>query len=311
MALLPATFAIALVGFVDSYSIAQTLALKRREQVQPNRELMALGAANVAAGLSGAFPVSASFGRSAANELAGARSQFANVLSVLWIGLLLYFASEAFTHLPLAVLATTIVAAVAQMIDLSVFRLAWRYDRREAWIFLATCASVLMLGVVNAILVGVALSLGLVIWRTSQPHLAEVGRVPGTEHYRNIHRHQVETVPGVLALRVDESLYFANMRFVHEAVVARLAARPGVHHLLLVLSAVNAIDVSALSGLIALNRGLAEQGVKLHLAEVKGPVMDQLQQSGALDALSGQVFLSTHAAMQTLGAAGQALEYVI
>jgi SulP family sulfate permease len=244
--------------------------------------------------------VSASFGRSAANELAGARTQLASVLAAGWMALILLVATRLFATLPLAALACTIVIAVVQLIDLSVLRLAWRYDRRDAAVFVATALGVLLLGVVSAVALGVALSLALFIWRTSQPHMAVVGRVPGTEHYRNELRYQVELDADVLAVRVDESLYFANIRYVRSAIVARLHERPEARHLLLVLSAVNAIDVSALQGLRELNRGLSEQGVRLNLAEVKGPVLDQLKQSGFLSELSGELFLSTHQAMTTL-----------
>lgn len=309
-ALWPAIVAIGLVGFIDSYSIAQGLALKRRETVDPNHELLALGLANAAAGLTGGFPVSASFGRSAANELAGARSQLAGVLAAVWMALILLLATRLFATLPLAVLACTIVVAVVQLIDLSVLRLAWRYDRRDAAVYLATAAGVLLLGVVDAVALGIVLSLALFIWRTSQPHMAVLGRVPGTEHYRNELRHKVETDPRILAVRVDESLYFANIRYVRSAIVARLRERPAARHLLLVLSAVNAIDVSALQGLLELNRGLKEQGVLLDLAEVKGPVLDLLEQSGFLAELSGELFLSTHAAMVKLKA-GSMHDYMI
>uniref|UniRef100_UPI0035ADAED4 SulP family inorganic anion transporter n=1 Tax=Chitinimonas sp. TaxID=1934313 RepID=UPI0035ADAED4 len=231
-ALAPAVLAVALVGFIDSYAIAQALALKRRETVEPDRELVALGLANMAAGISGGFPVSGSFGRSAANELAGARSQLAGVLAALWMAVILLFATGLFAKLPLSVLACTIVIAVSQLIDLSVLRLAWRYDRRDAAVYLATAAGVLLLGVVDAVTLGVGLSLALFIWRTSQPHLAVLGRVPGTEHYRNELRYSVETDPDILAIRVDESLYFANVRFVRSALVEKLQARPATRHLL-------------------------------------------------------------------------------
>lgn len=300
--LLPAVLAIALVGFVDSFSIAQTLALKRRESVDPDRELLALGAANAAAGLTGGFPVSGSFGRSAANELAGARTQLAGVLSAVWIGVTLLVLTHLFATLPLAVLSATIVMAVSQMLDLSILRLAWRYDRRDALVYLATFAAVLALGVVDAIMIGVGLSLALFVWRTSQPHLAVLGRVSGTEHFRNVVRYSVETHPDILTVRIDESLYFANIRFVRARLVSLLHDHPTTRHLLLVCSAINAIDVSALQGLRELNQGLAEQGVQLHFSVVKGPVMDLLKRSGLLGELSGQVFLSTHQAMTELSA---------
>ncbi len=306
----PAVLAISVVGFIDSYSIAQTLALRRRESVDANRELLALGLANTAAGLTAGFPVSASFGRSAANELAGARTQLAGILAALWMALILLLATRLFATLPLAVLACTIVVAVLQLIDLSILRLAWRYDRREALVFVATGLGVLALGVVDALLLGVGLSLLLFIWRTSQPHLAELGRVPGSEHYRNILRHRAETTPHILAVRVDESLYFANIGIVRAQLAAMLNGQPQARHLLLVLSAVNTVDISALQGLRELNRGLREQGVTLNLAEVKGPVMDQLKQSGFLAELAGHTFLSTHAAMSALGTA-QPHDYTI
>jgi len=307
---MPAIAAIALIGFIDSYSIAQVLALKRRETVNPNRELVALGLANMAAGVTGGFPVSASFSRSAANELAGARTQLAGVLAAIWMLVILAAAAGLFALLPLATLSCTIVVAVIQLIDLSVLRLAWRYERGDAWIFLATAAAVLVAGVVDAVLLGVGLSLAHFVWRTSAPHLAEVGRVPGSEHYRNRLRHAVEMQPGVLAIRVDESLYFANIRFVSDAIVGMLRQRPDARSVLLVLSAVNAIDVSALQGLRDLNRGLSEQGIALHLAEVKGPVMDRLRQSGFLAELSGAVHLSTHSAMRLIGTPAEP-DYVI
>lgn len=308
--LLPAIAAIALIGFIDSYSIAQMLALKRRETVNPNRELAALGLANLAAGVTGGFPVSASFGRSAANELAGARTQLAGVLAAVWMLGVLLVAAGLFAHLPLAALSATIFVAVIQLIDLSVLRLAWRYERGDAVIFIATAATVLAVGVVDAVVLGVGLSLAHFVWRTSAPHLAEVGRVPGSEHYRNRLRHAVEMQPGVLAIRVDESLYFANIRFVSDAIIGMLRSRPDARCVLLVLSATNAIDVSALQGLHELNRGLASQGVNLHLAEVKGPVMDRLKASGFLSELNGAVHLSTHAAVRAI-AGNTEPEYMI
>ncbi|GAA5177477.1 solute carrier family 26 protein [Niveibacterium umoris] len=308
--LLPSIAAIALIGFIDSYSIAQVLAMKRRETVSPDRELIALGLANVASGVTGGFPVSASFGRSAANELAGARTQLAGLLAAVWMLVILLVAVGLFAHLPLAALSATIVVAVVQLIDLSVLRLAWRYERGDAWIFIATAVTVLVAGVVDAVVLGVALSLALFVWRTSAPHLAELGRVPGTEHYRNRLRYAVEMQPGVLAVRVDESLYFANIRFVSDAIVGLLRSRPDTRCVLLVLSAVNAVDVSALQGLRDLNRGLADQGIALHLAEVKGPVMDRIKQSGFLAELSGAVHLSTHAAMRALEGEG-VVDFVI
>lgn len=301
----PGVLAIALVGFVDSMSIAESLAMKRRETVDPQRELKALGAANVVAGLTGGYPVSASFGRSAANHMAGVRTPLAGVLSAVWMVGVLVFSADLFAAVPLSVLSATIVVAVGSLMDWSVLRLAWRYDRRDALVYIATLLGVLWLGVLDAILLGMGLSLLLVVWRTSRPHMAVVGRVPGTEHFRNVDRHTVETTSGLLLVRVDESFNFANIRQICRDLTGLLASPPDgvpVRHLVLLMSAVNGIDVSALQTLLEFNRDLRDQGVVLHLAEVKGPVMDALAQAGCLSALETPVFLSAHQAVLALSA---------
>ncbi|XZG70245.1 SulP family inorganic anion transporter [Chitinibacteraceae bacterium HSL-7] len=300
--LLPAISAIALIGFVDSYSIAQTLAAKAGKPVNPDRELLALGSANMAAGLFGAFPVSGSFGRSAANMLAGARTGVAGILAALWLALTLWLAPELFAPLPIPALAATIVVAVFQMVDVSVLRLSWRVDKREAAVFLITMVVVLWFGVLDAVLAGVVLSLTIQIWRSYTPHMAVLGRIPGTEHFRNVAHYSVETRPHVLMLRIDENLYFANAANVCTRVQSELSGLPEVRHLVLVMGAVNSIDVSALAALTSLQRALRDQGVMLHLSDVKAPVAEQLRRGGLLDALDGEVFISAHAAMERLDA---------
>jgi SulP family sulfate permease len=164
----------------------------------------------------------------------------------------------------------------------------------------ATILVVLGVGVEAGVVAGVSLSVALYLWRTSRPHMAVVGQVPGTEHFRNIDRHEVVTSDCVLTVRVDESLYFANARYLEDRIYDMVAARPQLEHVVLMCPAVNLIDASALESLEAINARLRDAGVTFHLSEVKGPVMDRLQRSHFLDDLTGHVFLSQHQAMEAL-----------
>lgn len=299
-ALLQPALLIGFMVFLISMSGAQTLALKRAEKLGSNAELAALGAANVGSALSGGFPVTGSLSRSAVNFAAGANSQLASLITALLLAAALVLPSGWLAWLPLPTLAATIMVAVLGMLELATLRTALRYDRADAVALLATAAGVLALGVEAGVLVGVALSMGALIWRASRPHIAVLGRIPGTEHFRNIERYSAETAGGLLVLRVDAGLFFGNVEPVNERIEDELEARPGTRHLLLVLSAVNAIDTTALFALSELNAMLARRGIGLHLAEVKGPVMDRLKNSDLLAELNGKVFLSTAMAWDEL-----------
>ena len=293
---------IALVGFVESVSVAQSLALKRQQRIQPNRELLGLGAANLASAFSGGFPVTGGFARSVVNFAAGANTPLAGVISAALMALVVAFFTGWFHALPQAVLAATIIIAVTGLIDLGTLREAWHYDKADALSLIATALGVMALGVEAGILLGVALSLGMLVWRSSHPHMAVVGRVPGTEHFRNVDRHQVVTEPGLIAVRVDESLYFANASVLQDRIEALVQADPAARHVLLVCSAVNQIDTTALGVLSELQRSLGQRGMRLLLSEVKGPVMDRLQGTDFGRRMQGQVFLSTHAAFADVAA---------
>ncbi|MBQ5947064.1 SulP family inorganic anion transporter [Massilia sp. ST3] len=300
--LLKPALLIGFMVFLISMSGAQALALKRPEKLVSNRELVGLGAANLGSALSGGFPVTGSISRSAVNFAAGANSQLASLITAGLLALALVAPTGWLALLPLPTLAATIIVAVLGMLDLSTLRTAWRYDRADAAALLATAGGVLAFGVEAGVVIGVALSIGALIWRASRPHIAVLGRIPGTEHFRNVDRFSTDTAPGLLMLRVDAGLFFGNVEAVNERIEEELADRPGTHHLVLVLSAVNAIDTTALFGLVELNASLRGRGVQLHLAEVKGPVMDRLKQSELLAALNGEVFLSAATAWQRLAA---------
>lgn len=302
MALFLPAFMIALVGFIESVSVAQSLAIKRGQRIDANAELRGLGASNLASAFSGGFPVTGGFARSVVNFAAGAQTPMAGVISAGLMSLVLLGLTGLFERLPLAVLAATIIMAVLNLVDLETPRHAWRYDRSDALAWAGTALGVLALGVEAGIVIGIALSAGVFLWRASRPHVAVLGRVPGTEHFRNEQRFAVETPPRVLLLRVDENLFFANIAAVLDRVQLELDHRPGTRHLVLVLSSVSHVDLTALEALQRLHLELQRRGVDLHLAEVKGPVLDRLERSAWLPLLARSPFVSVHAAVQSLAA---------
>lgn len=298
--LLPAAVLISLVGFVESVSVAQTLAAKRRQRIDPNAELIALGLANVTAGASGGSPVSGGFSRSVVNFEAGAQTPVAGALTALGIAVATLSLTGLLAFLPKATLAATIIIAVSTLIDMPAIRRTLAYSRSDGAAMLATIVLTLVQGVEAGIVAGVVLSLGLHLYRTSRPHSAVVGRMPGTEHFRNVQRHEVEVDKRTIVLRVDESLYFANARYLEDTVMALASANPEMKDLVLACQAVNDIDASALESLEAINSRLHDAGIRLHLAEVKGPVMDRLKRTPFCGELTGRVFLSTYDAWKAL-----------
>lgn len=302
LALLPPALLISLVGFVESISVAQTLAAKRRQRIDANQELLGLGAANLAAAMTGGFPVTGGFARSVVNFDAGARTPLAGVFTAAGIAVVALFFTPLFKDLPQAVLAATIIVAVLSLVDLRALKRTWIYSRSDFSAMAATIATVLLVGVEAGIVAGVVVSLLLYLWRTSRPHMAIVGQVPGSEHFRNIERFDVVTSPWVLSVRVDQSLYFANARYLEDRIYDLVASRPEVRDVVLMCPAVNLIDASALESLEAIVDRLKAAGVTFHLSEVKGPVMDRLKRSDFFEHLTGRVFLSQHQAMSMLDA---------
>jgi SulP family sulfate permease len=291
---------ISVVGFVESVSVGQTLAAKRRQRIEPDRELVALGASNVGAALTGGFPVTGGFARSVVNFDAGAQTPAAGAFTAVGILLAALLLTPALYFVPQATLSATIVVAVLSLVDLRILRSTWATSRADFSAVVVTLLVTLAAGVEAGLIAGVALSLLLYLFRTSRPHIAEVGLVPGTEHFRNVLRHKVRVSPHLASLRVDESLYFANARVLEDRVNALVAERPQLAHLVLQCSAINDIDASALESLEAIHQRLSDAGVRLHLSEVKGPVMDRLQKTDFLMHLNGQVYLSHFQAVSDL-----------
>lgn len=297
--LLPALL-MSIIGFVESVSVGRTFAARRREHVFPNKELVGLGAANVLASFSGGMPVSGGFSRSVVNNDAGVQTPIASIFTGIGIALVLLFLVPVIAYIPQAVLAATIIVAVLSLVDLRILRQTWNYSKSDFTAVAATIVITLLEGVELGVAAGVVISVVMYLYRTSKPHMAVVGLVPGTHHFRNIRRHDVITSQTVLSIRVDESLYFANSGVLEERLAEFLLLCPEAKHLVLICSAINAIDSSALESLESLNHRLYDMGVTFHLSEVKGPVMDRLRRSNFLNELTGRVFLSQYHAILEL-----------
>ncbi|WP_340263945.1 SulP family inorganic anion transporter [Sulfitobacter pontiacus] len=291
---------ISIIGFVESISVAQTLAAKRRQRIDPDQELIGLGAANLGAAFTGGFPVTGGFSRSVVNFDAGAETPAAGAYTAMGLAIAALFLTPLVYFLPTATLAATIIVAVLSLVDLSILKKTWGYSKADFAAVAATILLTLVLGVEVGVASGVIISLFLHLYHTSRPHVAEVGLVPGTQHFRNILRHDVKTDSTLVTLRVDQSLFFVNARFLEDLIQNRVTDGCDIKNVVLMFSAVNEVDYSALESLEAINLRLKDLGVGLHLSEVKGPVMDRLKRSHFLDELNGRVFLSQFEAWRNL-----------
>jgi SulP family sulfate permease len=298
--LLTSAILISVIGFVESISVAQTLAAKKRQRIDPDQELIGLGAANIGASLTSGFPVTGGFSRSVVNYDAGAETPAAGAYTAVGLIFASLFLTPLIFFLPKATLAATIIVAVLSLVDFKILGKAWRYSKADFTAVSATMAVTLAVGVETGVITGVLVSILIHLYKSSRPHIATVGQVPKSEHYRNVLRYDVLTQPHILTIRVDESLYFANARYLEDHLFARATHQPQLRHVVLMCSAVNDIDMSALDSLEAVNTRLEDMGVSFHLSEVKGPVMDRLTGTEFLAQLTGKIFLSQKQAMDHL-----------
>ncbi len=297
--LAPNAALIALVAYVESYSVGTTLAARQNRRLDAGRELVALGAANVAAAFSGAYPVAGSFTRSSVNVAAGARSPMSVLVCAVLIVLTLLWLTSAFDKLPHAALAAIVIASVWPLIEFRSLGRHWRFYPADVLTHFATLLGVLVFGVAAGLLVGVSVAVVLFLRNSSAPHIAVLGRLGDSPHFRNVERFATRTWDHLVAVRVDESLYFANAIEIENR-LSELGGAQGVKHLLLVMSAVNFIDTTGLEMLRRLAIRLQSTGVTVHLSEVKGPVRDQLAQRPFRNWLSGEIFDTTDEAFKTL-----------
>ena len=298
LALLPSSVVIALVSYVESYSIGATLAARKQTRVNSHQELIAIGAANIGAAFTGAYPVAGSFSRSSVNFLSGGRTPVSSLVCAAVIMIVLLFFTQLFSALPHAVLAAIVMVSVVGLMDLKSSRHHWAIHRHDTLTEIATMLMVLFLGVEVGLAAGVLLSIAFFIRTSSRPNITQVGRLADTEHFRSIKRYDVETLPGVLALRVDENIYFANAVQIEDKFLKRTQRRKGTKHVLMVCGSVNMIDATGLQMLIRLNNNLKQAGITLSLSDLKGTLLPHLNAAGLDKIITGQIFFSTDRAMR-------------
>lgn len=300
--LLPGAAMITMVSFVESISIAQATAFQQRSELNSNQELIALGVANISAGISASFPVTGSLSRTVVNADAGAKTPMAGVLSSIFIVIVSLYFTGMFKELPLAILAVTIMVSIWKLVDFKPFIETWRYSKADGIAMWVTFFGVLCIDISTGLIIGIVSTFILLLWRISRPHIAVIGLVEGTQHFRNISRHDVLTSANIVSIRIDENLTFLNANTLKEFVISEVSKNPDLHHVVINCSSISNIDLSALETLEEINRELDKLKIQLHLSEVKGPVMDRLKQSNLINELSGKFFLTHYQAMHKLDA---------
>jgi sulfate permease, SulP family len=299
--LLPSAAFIALIAYVESVAIAKVTANLRGEKIAPNQELVALGAANLASALSGGMSVAGGFSRTMVNYAAGARTQMAMLIAACILAVAVIFFTPWFETIPKAVLAAIILVAIIPLVKLKNIIHTWRYDRGDGIAEVVTLLGVIVLGIEEGISLGILLTIASHLRKSSQPHIAVVGRIPDTEHFRNIKRHHVETWKHLLLIRIDESITFTNINYIEEFLATELRRQPDIKHVVLIFTSVSDIDTTALEALEAINQALQAKGLTLNIAEAKGPVMDKLEKTDFIEQLKpGKVFFSNVDAVKEL-----------
>ncbi len=300
-ALLPSASFIAIIAYVESVAIAKVTASLRNQKINPNQELIALGAANLATAFSGGMSVAGGFSRTMVNFSAGARTQMAMIIAVIILSVAVIFFTEQFTYIPKAALAAIILIAILPLVKLREIITTWKYDKSDGIAELITLLGVLTLGIEEGIALGVIITILSFLRRTSRPHIAIVGKIKDTQHFRNIKRHQVETWENLSLIRIDENISFANVSYILDFIEDEAIHNSQLKHVILIFSSVSYIDTTAFEALENLINSLKKQHILLHLAEVKGPVFDKLKQTDFLNHLSpGKVFFKTIDVVETL-----------
>lgn len=300
-ALIPAAFTLALIAFMEAISVAKAIEEKHDDyKVEPNQELIALGASNFIGAFFSSYPVTGGFSRSAVSDQAGAKTGVAAIISALLILLTLLFLTEYFYYLPNALLGSIIMVAVFGLIDIKVPMQLWKADKIEFGIYLITFLSTLFIGIQQGIGIGVLLSLIMVIYNVSYPHIAVVGKIKGTNEYRNIERYEsLEIANEFVIVRIDARLFYANMNVFRDKVLSLINVKHKTKAVIIVGKAINGIDSSSIQMLIGLIDKLKDENIKVYFSGIKGPVEDKLKKSGEWNvAFKDRCFLSIDSAIE-------------
>ena len=278
---LPLAAACFLLGYVESISAARTLAGKNGYEIDPRQELLALGTANLLAAASHGFPIAGGLSQSAVNDKAGARTPLALVFASVTIGVCLLFLTNLLHNLPNVILAAIVLVAVKGLIDVAALRHLWRVSRFEFSVSMVALVGVLLLGILKGVLLAVVVSLLMLLATAAKPHVAFLGRIPGTRRYSDAERHpENEPIPGVLIFRVEAALLYFNVEYVREVVQARIAATEGVRLVVCDLSNAPNVDVAGADMLAKLHADLTARAIQLRIAEAHARSRDLLRAVG-------------------------------
>lgn len=304
LSLIPAAIAISLVGFMESIAVARSIQARHKDyKVIPNQELKALGLANVGTAFFQGFPVTGGFSRTAVNDQSGARTGMASIISAGLIILTLLFLTELFYYLPNAILAAVIMVAVFGLIDIKEPMKLWRTDRNDFWMLVTTFLGTLALGIEEGIIIGVILSILVIIYRSSKPHYAILGRVKGTPFFRNVLRFSdLESRDDTLIMRFDSDLYYANVEYFIESLEAEIESKgDSLAYIILNSESISSIDSTGVHALETLFKDLKSRNITMLFANVKGPVRDILERCELFEKFGNRAFfLSTQAALEAI-----------
>lgn len=310
-ALLPTAATLALVSFMESITVGKAFARRNKYEIDANQELCAVGLANLGNAFTGGFPVAGGLSRSAVNAQAGARTPLASAITAVLIAATLLFFTPLFHFLPKAVLAAIVVVAVSGLVDWREPIRLWKVKRSDALLLGVTFVTTLFVGIQQGVAAGIVASLALFVIRSTRPHNAILGRLPGTTDYRNVKNYpEAEEIPCITIWRFDSSFYFANADFFRDQ-IDRLLVRgePPMRALVLDASGINDIDASAEALLHDIHERLEAAGIRLYFANVKVPVLRVMERGGLVDAVGRErFFLSVHAAVEAARAAAPLAE---
>ncbi|MBO8155529.1 MAG: solute carrier family 26 protein [Bacillaceae bacterium] len=300
-ALLPIALTISFVGFMESIAVAKAIAAKEKYKINSNQELNGLGLANIVGSFFSAYPVTGGFSRSAVNYQAGARTGLASIITAVIILVALLFLTPLLYYLPQAVLAAIIMVAVFGLIDIKEAIHIFKIRQADGWTLIITAIATLTLGIEQGILMGVAVSLILFIWRSAYPHIAELGYVEKEDVFKNIKRFpEAKTYDQTLIFRIDASLYFANMAFLEEKLHGAIAEKDA-NKVILDFSAVNAMDAVAIDELDEIIESYKDSGVEFYIAGMKGPVHELVARAGWDEKYGDKInFLTVRQALRTV-----------
>jgi SulP family sulfate permease len=294
--LMPMALTLALIAFLEAISIAKAIELKeKKETVDPNQELIALGTANVFGSFFQTYPTTGGFSRTAVNHQSGAKTGMAALISALLVGLTLIFFTDWFYYLPKAVLGAIILSAVISLIDLKYPYHLWKTHREEFFVLLFTFITTLFMGIKEGILLGTLVALSLMVYRSSQPHIAVLGRIKGTSRFRNVLRfsEEIETFPGVLIVRFDGQLFFGNHTYFKKQITTRIEEEKKIKYLVIDAGPINYVDASASSTLHNWIQDLHQKNITVLWVKVIGPLRDLFFRNGMVKIIGKRNFFSS------------------